>query len=204
MKLEQIASLLRPLPAYADTACSPRQVADPCSHVPLSGRRSTLHSPDRLIGHTRPHGRGDGAVPPARPGFRTVAHAASRSWKSRIKDSVRAARHRHGQPMDRAEVKRSARGEEVAATFPGTTTRSHLPATTPALCSEQGTRVSRGWETTALLPGGQVESPCKPTKGPACRLCSSSVQVRPVFLPPSSATLFLYLWPSIAGMFLQN
>jgi hypothetical protein len=120
------------------------------------------------------------------------------------RDSVRAARQRHGQPMDRAEMKRSARGEDVAATFPGTTTRSHLLATTPALCSEQGTQVSRRWETTPLPPRGQEESRCKPTNGPTCRLCPSSVQMRPVFLSPSSATLFLYLWPSIGAMFLQR
>lgn len=49
-----------------------------------------------------------------------------------------------------------------------------------------------------------MESLGKRASGSACRLCPSSVQVRPVFLPPSSATLFLYLWPSIGGMFLQR
>jgi hypothetical protein len=56
----------------------------------------------------------------------------------RIKDSVRAARQRHGQPMDRAEVKRSVRGEEVASTFPITNTRSHLLASAPALSRAHG------------------------------------------------------------------
>src|SRR5690348_12413594 len=36
----------------------------------------------------------------------------------------------------------------------------------------------------------------------SCRLFPSSVQVRSVFTPPSSATLFLYRRPSIAVMFL--
>jgi hypothetical protein len=49
-----------------------------------------------------------------------------------------------------------------------------------------------------------VQSLCKRASGSACRLCPSCVQVRPVFLPPSSATLFLYLWSSIGGMFLQK
>ena len=40
--------------------------------------------------------------------------------------------------------------------------------------------------------------------GSACRFCPSSFQVRPVFLPPSSATLSLYLCSSIGGMFLQG
>ena len=43
---------------------------------------------------------------------------------------------------------------------------------------------------------------CKLASVPACRLFPSSVQVRPVFLPSSSAALFLYRRPSIAGMFL--
>src|SRR5205823_2310226 len=70
----------------------------------------------------------------------------------------------------------------------------------PALCSEQGTEVPRGWETTALLPGGRAESRSKPTRSPACCFFPSSVQVRPVFLPPSSVTLFLCCRPSIAVM----
>jgi hypothetical protein len=53
--------------------------------------------------------------------------------------------------MDRAEVKRSTRGEDVASTFPVPITRSHLLSTTPTLCSEQGTQVPRGWETTATV-----------------------------------------------------
>ena len=31
---------LRPLPTYADVACYPGQVGDPCSHVPASRRRA--------------------------------------------------------------------------------------------------------------------------------------------------------------------
>ena len=36
-----------------------------------------------------------------------------------------------------------------------------------------------------------MESLDTPTKYPACRLCPASVQVRPVFIPSYSATLFL-------------
>lgn len=143
--------------------------------------------------------RCDGVSLPARPGLRTVAHAEGWSWKPRT-----AARQKHRQPMHRAEAKRSARGEEGASTFPVATTRSHLRATTPALCSEQGIPVSRGWETTALLPGGQEESRCKPTNDPACRLFPPLSQVRPVFIPSSSATLFLCRRPGIEGMFLHT
>ncbi len=53
-----------------------------------------------------------------------------------------AARQRYGQPMDRAEVKRSARGEDVAASFHGTTTPSQILATTPPLFFEKGKQVS--------------------------------------------------------------
>ena len=47
------------------------------------------------------------------------------------------------QPMDRAEVKRSVLGEEVASTLPATTTSSHPLASAPALskthrCPEDG------------------------------------------------------------------
>jgi hypothetical protein len=57
----------RPLPAYADAACSTGHVGAPCSHVPLSG--DAQHG-----AHAEPpqttrcnHARCDGAVPPARP-----------------------------------------------------------------------------------------------------------------------------------------
>jgi len=40
---------LRPLPAYADTACSPGQVGDPSSPVPRSNDEQRQQSPDCLI-----------------------------------------------------------------------------------------------------------------------------------------------------------
>jgi hypothetical protein len=48
----------------------------------LAATHGTQHSPDRLIRHAHPHARSDGAVLPARPGFRTVAHAEGRSFQS--------------------------------------------------------------------------------------------------------------------------
>ncbi len=56
----------RPLPAYADAACYPGHVGDPCSHVPLSG--DARHAAHAGPPHTtrRNHARCDGAVPSAR------------------------------------------------------------------------------------------------------------------------------------------
>ena len=58
---------LRPLPAYADTACSPGQGADPCPHIPLSSneRHAASAGPPHTI-HLN-HARCHGAVLPARP-----------------------------------------------------------------------------------------------------------------------------------------
>src|SRR5258708_18304420 len=49
-------------------------------------------------------------------------------------------------------------------------------------CSGQG-------EPTLLLPGALADGLRKPTSGPACRLLPSPVQVLPVVVPPSCATL---------------
>ena len=63
---EHTTNPLRPLPAHTDAACSPGLVADPCSHVPLSG--DAQHAAHAGPPHTtrRNHGRCDAAVPPAR------------------------------------------------------------------------------------------------------------------------------------------
>ena len=118
-----------------------------------SGPHSTQHPPGRLTTH-RNSSRCGGVGLAVRPGFRIVAHAECESRKSRIKDGVRAARQRDRQPMDRAEVKRSVRDGEVASTFPNN--NHELSPTRNCPSSEQDAQVSRGCETTALLPGGQV------------------------------------------------
>jgi len=50
------------------------------------------------------------------------------------------------------------------------------------------------WETTSLLPGMEVEGLRQPTSCPACRLFPSPVQVLPVVVLPSCATLVVCRW----------
>jgi len=56
-------------------------------------------------------------------------------------------------------------------------------------------RLSAGNPVTSVWRGGG--KPAQPHSIPACRLFPSFVQVRPVFIPPSCATLLLYRWSSI-------
>jgi hypothetical protein len=63
-------------------------------------------------------------------------------------------------------------------------------------------RLPAGNHVTSVWGGGG--KPAQTHSVPACRLFLSFVQVRPVFLPPSSATLSLYECPSIGSMFLQR
>jgi hypothetical protein len=119
-------------------------VDDPAhtSHL-ASTRCSTQHPPDRLIGHavsTRD-------VTERFPLLDPLQHGCPcRGWDlpARIRDT--------GNQWTGQRCSDQLGGEEVASTFPVPPTRSHLLATTSALCSEPGTQVSRGWETTALLP----------------------------------------------------
>ena len=50
------------------------------------------------------------------------------------------------------------------------------------------------WETSPLLPGVQAEMLRTPTIEPTCRLFPPTIQVLPVVVPPSSATLVLCRW----------
>jgi len=50
------------------------------------------------------------------------------------------------------------------------------------------------WEPTLLLPGALADGLRKPTSGPARRLFPSPIQVLPVVVPPSCATLVLCRW----------
>src|SRR2546430_9614254 len=50
------------------------------------------------------------------------------------------------------------------------------------------------WETAPLLPGMEVEGLRQPTSCPACRLFPSPVQVLPVVVLPSCATLVVCRW----------
>ena len=120
---EHTTDPLRSLPTYADTACSPGQMGDQSSHVPPSDDEQ--HVSSARPPHTSPcnTGRCDGAIP--------------------LLDSQEhgcPCRGRPGRDMGRAGVKRSARGEDVASTFPVPTTRSHLLVTTLALCSSRAHR----------------------------------------------------------------
>lgn len=74
----------------------------------------------------------------------------------------------------------------------------------PSAIFQKDTQVSQGGEPERFSLERRWRASATPTKCPACRLCPSSVQVRPVFLQPSSATLSLYVCPSIGSMFLQR
>ncbi len=113
---------LGPLPAHADVACDIGYVADPCSHVPLSG--DAPHAVPAGQPHTthRNHGQCDGAVPLARhagarlPTRRVESSSEDQVWleggQAEIKASdgqgqmrtdllgVRKGRHVPGRPAD--------------------------------------------------------------------------------------------------------